>query len=66
MGGRNIGEGIPLFVIGAKGAPMGTPIEVAFVQSRMFTKSPDIIPRKPAVAPKKMYANLRILAANPK
>ena len=66
MGGRNSGEGIPLFVMGAKGAPMGTPIEVAFVQSRIFIKRPDMIPRNPAIAPKKMYANLRILAASPR
>ena len=58
--------GSPFFVIGAKGAPMGVPIDFVSIHKSTFINRPAIIPRKPAAAPRKMYTNRRIRAASPR
>ena len=53
-------------MIGAKGTPIGIPIDLVSVQRRTFIKSPEIIPKNPAIAPRKIYAKRSILADRPR
>jgi len=54
MGGTKSDAGIPFLVIGAKGEDIGTPIDFVSVHKSVCIKSPAVMPRKPAAAPRKI------------
>ena len=66
MGGTKSDAGIPFLVIGAKGDDIGTPIDFVSVHKRVCIKSPAVIPRNPAAAPRKIYTNLKRRAERPR